>query len=148
MNAETRVGETQSEISVVRQDHEAFGIGIEAPGGIHPDGGGCEFDHRRAALRVICSAHRPDGLVHEIRGEIRGEWQRQAIDVDPLFRWIDLLTEMGRFSVDRDTTLADEDLGVSSRRVSRPGDQLLESFDDPSGRNGRSRVSTISAGGT
>ena len=65
-----------------------------------------------------------------------------------LLRRIDLLPEMSRLTVDRDTTLSDEDLGVASRRVTGPGDQLLESFDDPSGRKGRSRVSTTSAGGT
>ncbi len=55
---------------------------------------------------------------------------------------------MGSLTVDGDTPLSNEDFGVPSRDVAGPGDQLLESFDDPSGRKGRSRVSTTSAGGT
>ena len=61
---------------------------------------------------------------------------------------IGLLSQVGGNPIDRDPPRLDKSLRGSSGCKTRTGDQLVNPFDDPSGRNGRSSVSTTSAGGT
>jgi hypothetical protein len=51
-------------------------------------------------------------------------------------------------TVDQDPASLDQDVRFATGCDARPSDQLVESFDDDSGRIGISSVSTISAGGT
>lgn len=148
VHPKSRVGEPEGEVSVVGEHHESFRVGIEAPRRVDPRSLWHQVDHRRPPLWIIRGAHRSHRLVDGVVGEIRGDRKRHTIDHDSCGRRVDLLSEMRRFTIDRNATLADQDLRVAAGDETGPAYQLLKSFDDPSGRKGRSSVSTISAGGT
>lgn len=148
MHTETWVGDAKGEVAVIGEHHQAFGVCVETPCRIYPWTIRNQVNDRRPSLRIIRSTHRPDRLVDGVVGQIRSDRQRHAIDLDTGGCRIDLLTEMGGFTIYGDPTVRYENFGVAARDVPGSADQLLESFDDPSGRKGRSSVSTISAGGT
>ncbi len=148
VNAISGMCDPQGQVAIVGEDHETLGVGIETPGRVHAFRRGDEFNDRWPSLRVVCGTHRADGLVDKVRRKVRRQRQRQPVDLDSHGGRIDLLSQVGRLTVDQHAAVPDENFSVPSRGVARAGDQLLESFDDPSGRKGRSSVSTISAGGT
>lgn len=80
--------------------------------------------------------------------EVRIDGYAAAVDPHIGGRGVGLLTDLRRFAVDGDPAVPDEAFGLPEGGDPGPSDQLVDAFDDDSGRNGRSRASTTSAGGT
>ena len=120
---------------------------IEPPNRLGDRMGRNKRRHGRSILGVIHGRHHPRWLVHEPGHEVGIEREPYAVHRDDIVNR-NAITNGSDFTIDRDPALGNEHVGFATGGEARPSDQLVESFDDDSGRIGISRVSMISAGGT
>ncbi len=142
------MGHTEREVSIIGHQHQAFGVEIEAPDRFRDGIGRHKVRDDRSSVCVLHRRHDARWLVEQPRPQLRIEGQPYPVDGNHGSGCIDFVAEARDGTVNGHPSSLYQHISVASGGEARPSDQLVESFDDDSGRNGSSSVSTICAGGT
>lgn len=126
-----------SQLTVVRQQHEAAGGQVEPSDRVHPRYAfRKEIPHRRPPFRVSKRGDHAAWLVQEEVGDWLGA-DRCSVDLDPIDARANASPQIvDTRPVDTDAPLADEVLGGTPRCDTGPGENLLEAFASVGGVRG------------